>query len=189
MAPCFAKVGKEIRGVEEFLFQEGVLHRRSRESDGSEVLQVVVPQDLREALVLLAHDGPMARHLGVHKTLARLRGIFWWPGMARVITELLKSCHTCQMLGIPNSTSPVALLYRVPAEDPSFTRVLNQLVFGHRERGPLDLVQEAWSAPHYDCQESFLKDELSTRERLVKALEVAPHHLGAAPKKTRRYYD
>ena len=76
LAPCFAKVGKEIRGEEEFLMQRGVLHRRSRESDGSEVLQVVVPQDLREALVLLAHEEPMAGHLGVHNTLARLRGNF-----------------------------------------------------------------------------------------------------------------
>ena len=62
--------------MEEFLLQKGVLHRRSRESDGSEVLQVVVPRDLREALVLLAHEGPMAGHLGVHKTLARL--VAWY---------------------------------------------------------------------------------------------------------------
>ena len=65
LAHCFSKVGKEIRGVEEFLLQRGMLHRRSRESDGSEVLQVVVPRELREALVLLAHGGPMAGHLGV----------------------------------------------------------------------------------------------------------------------------
>ena len=54
-----------------------MLHRRSWESDGSEVLQVVMPRELREALVLLAHEGSMAGHLGVHKTLARLRGNFW----------------------------------------------------------------------------------------------------------------
>ena len=120
-----------------------MLHRRSRESDGSEVLQVLVPQDLREALVLLVHEGPMAGHLGVHKTLARLRGNFWWPGMAGDITELLKCCHTCQMVGKPNQTSPVAPLHPIPAVDPLFTRVLYQLVFGHRVRGPLDLVREA----------------------------------------------
>ena len=72
MSPRHASKGR--RGVSD---AEGVLHRRSRESDGSEVLQVVVPQDLREALVLLAHKGPMAGHLGVHKILARLRGNYW----------------------------------------------------------------------------------------------------------------
>ncbi|ORD93107.1 POL, partial [Enterospora canceri] len=65
----------------------------------------------------------------------------------------------------------------------------NQLVFGHRVRGPLDLVREAWCAPHSDRPESLLKSVLRTRERLVKALEVAQQHLGAAPKKKRRYYD
>ena len=87
-------MGQEIRGGEELLLQSGVLHRRSRKSDVSEVLQIVVSRELREALVLLAHEGTMAGHLGVHKTLARLRGNFWWPGMAGDITELLKSCHT-----------------------------------------------------------------------------------------------
>ena len=189
LASCFAKVGKEIRGMEEFLLQKGVLYRRSRESNGSEVLQVVMPQDLREVLVLLAHEGPMAGYLGVNKTLARLRGNFWWPGMAGDIKELVKSCHTCQMVGKPNQNSPVAPLHPIPAVNPPFTRVPNQLVFGYRVRDPLDLVREAWSAPHYDRPESFLESGLSTREGLVKALEVAPHHLGAAPKKNKRYYD
>ena len=138
--------------------------------------------------MLLAHVGPRAGHLVVGQTLARLWGNFWWPGMAGDIMDLVKGCHTCQMVGKPNQIHPVAPLHPIPAVDP-FTRVLNQLMFRHRVRGPLDLVREAWNAPHYDRQESFLKDELSTRERLVKALEVAPHHLGAALKKRRRDYD
>ncbi|ORD93095.1 hypothetical protein ECANGB1_1293, partial [Enterospora canceri] len=188
LAPCFAKVGKEIRGMEEFRRQKGVLPRRSGESDNNEVLQVVVPRELREALVLLAHVGPRAGHLVVGQTLARLWGNFWWPGMARDIMELVKGCHTCQMVGKPNRIPPMAPLHPIPAVDP-FTRVQNQLVFGHRVRGPLDLAREAWSAPHSDRPESPSKSELSTREGLVKALEVAPHHLGAASKKRRRYYD
>ena len=103
--------------------------------------------------------------------------------------EWVKGCHTCQMVSKPNLIPPATPLYHIPAKDPSFTRVLNQLVLGHRVRGPLDLVWEAWNAPNYDRQESFLKDELSTRERLVKALKVVPHHPGAALKKRRRYYD
>ena len=65
----------------------------------------------------------------------------------------------------------------------------NPLVFGHRVHGPLDLVREAWCAPHSDSPKSLLKSVLRTRERLVKALEVAQHHLGAAQKKRKRYYD
>ena len=138
--------------------------------------------------VLLAHEGLMAGHLGVHKTRARLRGNFWWPGMAGDIMEWVKDCHTCQMVGKHNRIPPIVPLYHIPTVDP-FTRIQNQLVLGHRVRGPLDLVREAWCAPYSDRPESLLKSMLRTRERLVKALEVAPHHLGAAPKKRRRYYD
>ena len=60
--------------------------------------------------------------------LARLRGNFWWPGMAEDITELLKSCHTCQMEGKPNQTPPVAPLHPIPAVDFPFTRVLIDMV-------------------------------------------------------------
>ena len=109
--------------------------------------------------------------------------------MAGDVSELLKSCHTCQMVGKPNQTPPIAPLHLIPAVDPFFTRVLNQLVFGHRVRGPLDLIREAWCAPHSDRPESLLESVLRTREGLVKALEVAPHHLGAAPKKRKGYYD
>ena len=250
--------------------------------------------------------------------------------MARDITELLKSCHTCQMVGKPNQTRHVAPLHPIPVVDPPFTRVLidmvgplpttkaghkylltimdvttlypeaipvrstharvvlkallnlfthfglapeiqsdrgtnftsklfentmtewgikhvlssayhpqsqgalernhqtlktmfrafylerekdwdeavpyvlfgvkespteslgffpNQLVFRHRVRGPLDLVREAWCTPHSDRQESLLKNVLRTRERLVNALEVAKHHLEAAQKKIKGFYD
>ena len=62
-------------------------------------------------------------------------------------------------------------------------------MFGHRVRGPLDLLREIWCAPHPDRPESLLKSVLRTREQLVKALEVAQHHLGAAQKMMKGYYD
>ena len=62
-------------------------------------------------------------------------------------------------------------------------------MFGHRVRGSLDLVREAWCASHSDRPESLLKSVLRTRDRLVNALEMAQHHLGAAQKKRKRFYD
>ena len=40
------------------------------------------PAALREITLQECHDAPFAGHLGVHKTLARLRSRFWWVGMA-----------------------------------------------------------------------------------------------------------
>ena len=48
------------------------------EEDGrvGDVVQVVVPSTYREALMQLAHERPLAGHLGVRKTLQRLRRNF-----------------------------------------------------------------------------------------------------------------
>lgn len=67
---------EEVERREEFVLQQGVLCRRWRESDGGELLQVVVPRNLRELLVLLAHEGPMAGYLDIQKTVVRLRNNF-----------------------------------------------------------------------------------------------------------------
>ena len=61
----------------------GVLHWRwtggVTEEDGGvgDVVQVVVPSEYREALMQLAHEGPLAGHLRVRKIVQRLRHNFW----------------------------------------------------------------------------------------------------------------
>ncbi len=333
LAPYFARVGEgseEVDGCEEFVLHQGVLCRRWRESDGGEFLQVVVPRPLREALVLLAHAGPMAGHLGVRKTVARLRRNFWWPSMAGEVSTVLKGCHTYHVVGKPNQAPPLAPLHPIPAVDPPFTRVLidvvgplpptraghkylltimdlstrypeavplrsvhtkfvikallnffthfglprevqsdqgtnftsklfeqtmaewgithvlcsayhpqsqgalerhhqtlknmlrtfcyerdkdwdeavpyvlfavreapteslgfspNELVFGHRVRGPLDVVRESWCCPQDDPPVSLLQGVLASRERLAGALQVARDNLGEVQKKMKGYYD
>ena len=333
LAPYFARVGEgseEVEGREEFVLRGGVLYRRWREGDDGELLQVVVPVQLREALVLLAHEGPMAGHLGNRKTVARLRRNFWWPGMASNVANIIKCCHTCQIVGKPNQKPPVAPLHPIPAVDPPFTRVLidivgplpttrsghkylltimdvstrypaaiplrsthakvilknlfnfftyfglpaevqsdrgtnftsnlfaqtmaewgtkhvlssayhpqsqgalerhhqtlktmlrafcydherdwdeavpyvmfavreapteslgfapNELIFGHRVRGPLDVVRDAWCNPQPSRPESLLKQVMCTRERLSRALEAAQEHLGKAQRRMKGYYD
>ena len=88
----------------------------------------MVPRELREALVLLAHAGPMAGHLGNRKTVARLCRNFWWPSMSGEVATVPKGCHTCQTVGKPNQAPPVAPLHPIPAVDPPFTRVLIDIV-------------------------------------------------------------
>ena len=106
LAPLFARVGEgseEPEGREEFVLHQGVLCRKWQERDGGEYLQVVVPRPLREALVLLAHAGPMAGHLGVRKTVARLRPNFWWPCMHGEVATVIKGCYTCQVIDKPTN--------------------------------------------------------------------------------------
>ena len=38
-----------------------------------------------------AHEG----HLGVVKTLSRVREVIWWPGVSNAIRQMIMHCETC----------------------------------------------------------------------------------------------
>jgi hypothetical protein len=49
-----------------------------------------------EAVVREHHDTPYGGHLGVNKTVERLKRAFWWKHMTRDIEDYVKSCEACQ---------------------------------------------------------------------------------------------
>ena len=63
-----------------------------------DVNQIVVPKCIRKELLRLAHDVPIAAHLGINKTTNRLNRFFWWPSMSKDIHYYCISCNTCQFL-------------------------------------------------------------------------------------------
>ena len=78
------------------------LHARARGSPkllsarvGS-VLVPVIPPDMREPFVQLAHSIPSAGHGGWQNTLHRLRAFAFWPGMTGDVQEFVKRCRGCQ---------------------------------------------------------------------------------------------
>jgi hypothetical protein len=110
--------------------QGGVLMRKWRPSDvpadndWKVVRQIVVPAIYRHEVLSLAHDTPLAGHLGVRKTYDRISNHFYWPRIRRDVSEFCKSCHTCQVVGKPNQTIPVAPLYPIPAFEEPFSKVI-----------------------------------------------------------------
>ncbi len=69
---------------------------------GDPVLQIVVPQSLRQLVLQTAHDA--SGHLGVKKTYKLLLKRFFWPKLKRDISKYIKSCQTCQLTGKPNQS-------------------------------------------------------------------------------------
>ena len=61
---------------------------------------IVVPRDdvLRTLLLAEAHDSRLGGHFGEAKTLEKLRRIWSWRGMARDVSEYVRSCSRCQVV-------------------------------------------------------------------------------------------
>ena len=92
------------------------------------VHRIVVPDALRPHVLGLAHDNPMAGHLGVRKTKARILEHFWWLSARKDIADYVRTCHTCQVVGKPNQKPPRAPLKPIPVMAEPFSEVLTDVV-------------------------------------------------------------
>lgn len=79
---------------------EGLLYRRWNPSQsmgsGSEIEQLVLP---RKAVLHLAHEIPLAGHLGRKKTCQQITERFYWPSFFKDVGSFCKSCEKCQKMG------------------------------------------------------------------------------------------
>ena len=93
-----------------FFTKNGVLMRKWRPPDVSAddewavKYQIVVPKVYRPEILSMAHETPLAGHMGVNKTQQRILSHFYWPNLRKDVAEFCRSCHTCQVVGKPNQT-------------------------------------------------------------------------------------
>lgn len=95
-------VKAQTGATSEFELRDNLLYKESR---------LYIPTDgvLRQELLREAHDSPLAGHLGREKTLDRLKRIFFWPRMDRVVHDYCKTCPSCQAIK-PEQTKAKGLL-------------------------------------------------------------------------------
>ena len=55
-------------------------------------IRIIVPEKLRGRMIMLAHSG----HQGIVKTKRFLRDSVWFPGIDRMVEEVVKGCVPCQ---------------------------------------------------------------------------------------------
>lgn len=58
--------------------------------------KLVVPKNLRRAILLENHDEPSSGHLGYFKTKKRISNLYYWPGMNSDILRYIRSCEICK---------------------------------------------------------------------------------------------
>ena len=113
-----------------FYHKSGVLMRKWRPRDvpadeeWQVTHQIVVPRKHRGEILNLAHESPMAGHLGVNETYSKILNHFYWPHLRKDVSKFCKCCHVCQMVGKPNQTIPVAPLKPIPVCSKPFSQVI-----------------------------------------------------------------
>lgn len=89
------------------------------EQDGDQILRfegaIYIPNDpaLRNELLRIHHDDPMAGHFGVKKMLGLLRRKYYWPSMRKSIEAYCRTCQSCQK-GKPRTHAPYGTLASLP---------------------------------------------------------------------------
>ena len=85
-----------IQQWRQLLVKDGVMWRQFQNTDGTpEILQLVIPQCLREEVLQELHSGLVGGHLGEDKMMARLRERFYWPGQWADVRNFCRACTSC----------------------------------------------------------------------------------------------
>lgn len=85
---------------------DGVLYRKWINLTTEETtLQYILPSVYRNQVLLLLHNDQFAGHLGLKRTLARVRFRFYWAGYHVFIERWCKRCKECQKRNQPKRKS------------------------------------------------------------------------------------
>jgi transposase InsO family protein len=72
--------------------------------------RVLVPELLKEQILLHFHGGPSSGHYGVAKTVSRIGRLFTWPTIARDVRDFIKRSVVCGINRIARDRPPAAPL-------------------------------------------------------------------------------
>jgi hypothetical protein len=84
---------------ERLVVDDGIVYRYEVRNRASirQLRTRVVPPPLRRTIIVACHASPMAGHSGVTRTMYRVITRFWWPYVARDITNGVLGCATCRL--------------------------------------------------------------------------------------------
>ena len=68
--------------------------------------QIIVPEKLQHAVIKAAHS---LGHLGMTKTKQMLRHKYWFPGMNRLVEEIIGQCYECQVTTKQHRNEPLKM--------------------------------------------------------------------------------
>lgn len=101
---CFKWAKKKEKSYE----LDGKILLHCENVGGNKIKQVVLPHCKRSEVIKMAHDTPLAGHLGEKKTIQRIKYSFFWPTIKNDVKKYCESCKECQL------RRPVTYRDRIP---------------------------------------------------------------------------
>ncbi|UYV76039.1 hypothetical protein LAZ67_13002298 [Cordylochernes scorpioides] len=99
----------------------GILYKKNHATQGNQWL-VVAPKQSVSEIMKTAHDIPEAGHMGVAKTVHRIKQRFYWKGLEEDVRKYVRSCKVCQAFK-PQRFKPAAPLEPLPPATDIWERV------------------------------------------------------------------
>jgi hypothetical protein len=93
-----------LQGPDSVIELSGKKHVNTHELEFSDGLwwkdgRIAIPSvpTLRQLIMRELHDPPYAGHIGSRRTQEAIARIYWWPNLAREVSDYVRSCHVCQV--------------------------------------------------------------------------------------------
>ncbi|VDI14075.1 Hypothetical predicted protein [Mytilus galloprovincialis] len=76
--------------------RDGLIYRRFEDPATKIVkMQAIIPLSERKKVLQFSHDDKCSAHLGIHKTLAKIRQSYYWPGLQNDVRTYINGCDKC----------------------------------------------------------------------------------------------
>ena len=154
-------------------------HERGARRRDKRTMQLVVPQSMRKEVMRFAHESIFGGHMGLEKTVDKIRSEFYWPRMYSDISHWVESCTVCQQRKKPtvvNRGEPQSITASRPFELLSMDVLsLSTATSGHSK---VLVITDHWSRYAWTVP---LKDE--NQDSIARAFidTIIVHH--GAPEK------
>ncbi|RXN11706.1 MAATS1 isoform X1 [Labeo rohita] len=107
--------------MSQYVIQDGLLYfvddKVSCSLHPMKRLKLYAPTAIKRSLMEYYHDHPMAGHLGMTKTIARLKIRFYWPKLSSDAKKYVASCTVCQFTK-PSQRKPAGLMVPICPQRP-----------------------------------------------------------------------
>ncbi|KAL5515870.1 hypothetical protein EMCRGX_G001111 [Ephydatia muelleri] len=114
---CSPSMKRQIRlRSKKFELRNGELYYRLGERD---VVRYIQNQTEQHKIALACHADPTSGHVGVKKTIARIKERFTWKGLVEDVKNIVSTCDRCQKMN-SKLTTATPELHPVPVQSPWF---------------------------------------------------------------------